>query len=241
MLSKAESGRLAKQEGHAFEFVLSKHLNEQFGVDFYVEGASNTKVDIVDKSRQIRFSVKNPSGKNTQIGLYSQQSFINALGIVDQDIVNFIEMFFGGEKYSNYPRHRMTRSNIDFALNQKFTNFLNNNKSKILDLLATHGYNQLSDVNYMLWAAKKNDPNSVLLIDLNEFKKDLMQGEWTQNETTFEFRVNNTKLFHLQMKGSGPKYTNGYHSLMFHVYKNFNDKYVKNLKIIKEICSGNDI
>lgn len=241
MSSKVESGRLAKQEGHAFEFVLSKYLAEQFGIDFTVEGASNTKVDITDNLGCVRFSVKNPSGKNTQIGLYTQQSFIHALDIKDQDIIDFIEMFFGGEKYSNYPRHRLTRSNIDSTLNQKFTDFLNNNKSKILDLLATHGHNQVNNVNYMLWATKKNDPTSVLLIDLNEFKKDLLQGEWIQNETTFEFRVNNTKLFHLQMKGSGPKYTNGYHSLMFHVYKNFDDKYVKDLKIIEEFYSDSNI
>jgi len=33
--------------------------------------------------------------------------------------------------------------------------------------------------------------------------------------------VNGNKMFHLQMKGSGKKYTSGYHGLMFHIYKTF--------------------
>lgn len=235
MSLKVESGRKAKKEGHDFEDVISDMLTERFGLKFHVEGASNTKIDVKDEQELVRLSVKNPSGKNTQIGLYTQQSFINALEIQDQDIINFIGMFFGGNEYSNFPRHRMTRSNIDPNLNQKFTDFLNNNNAKILDLLATHGHNQVGDVNYMIWATKKNDPNSILLIDLSEFKKYLLQGSWIQNETTFEFRVNDTKLFHLQMKGSGPKYTSGYHSLMFHVHSNFDTKYVKDLDIIKDI------
>jgi hypothetical protein len=235
MSIKIESGRKAKKEGHDFEDVISKMLTEQFETEFLVEGSSKTKVDVRDVLSNARFSVKNPSGKNTQIGLYTQHSFIEALDIKDSDIINFIGKFFGGDTYSNYPRHRMTRSKIDSNLNDKFTQFLNDNIAKILDLLATHGYNQDSDVNYMIWAKKKNDPNSIILIDLNKFKEDLMKGKWTQNETTFEFRVNDAKLFHLQMKGSGPKYTSGYHSLMFHVHSNFDNKYVKDLDIIKDI------
>ena len=42
------------------------------------------------------------------------------------------------------------------------------------------------------------------------------------NETTLHFiDVNGNKMFHLQMKGSGKKYTSGYHGLMFHIYKTF--------------------
>lgn len=235
MSLKVESGRKAKKEGHDFEDVISEMFTKRFGTEFLVEGSSKTKVDVRDILSNARFSVKNPSGKNTQIGLYTQHSFIEALDINDSNIINFIGKFFGGDAYSNYPRHRLTRSKIDSNLNDKFTQFLNDNTAKILDLLATHGYNQDSDVNYMIWAKKKNDPNSIILIDLNKFKEDLMQGVWTQNETTFEFRVNDAKLFHLQMKGSGPKYTSSYHSLMFHVHSNFDNKYVKDLDIIKDI------
>lgn len=232
MSVKVESGRLAKAEGHQFEHVLSDMLCEKFNRDFVVEGASNTKIDVRDAESNLRFSVKNPSGKNTQIGLYSQNSFINAMDITDTDIIDFIGMFFGGDTYANYPRHRMSKSDIDPSLNQKFLDFLNANTKKLLDLLCTHGYNQKGNVNYLLWATEKNNPNSVLLIDLDEFKDKLMQGEWTQNETTFEYVVDGNKMFHLQMKGSGTKYTNGYHSLMFHVHSNFEKSYIKDLTSI---------
>lgn len=231
---KQQSGRKAKKEGHAFEHVVADKLTKDFGKLFEVEGASNTKIDVRDVDSNVRLSVKNPLGKNTQIGLYTQKSFIDMLNITDQDIITFIGMFFGGEKYSDYNRHhRMKKSDIDPALNQKFTDFLNNNTGKILDLLATHGHNQIGDVNYLVWASEKNNPNSLILIDLKEFKKELSKGKWSQNETTFEFNVNGKKLFHLQMKGSGTRYTNGYHSLMFHIHNNFDTKYVKDFKVLQ--------
>ena len=232
MSVKIESGRRAKTEGHEFEHVLSNMFNKKFGKKFVVEGASNTKIDVRDTDSIWRLSVKNPSGKNTQIGLYTQNSFINAMNITDTDILDFIEKFFGGNSYDNFPRHRMTKSEIEPNLNQKFLNFLNTNKEKLLDLLCTHGHNQIGDVNYLIWAKEKNNPNSIIMIDLKEFKDALMQGEWKQNETTFEYLVNDSKMFHLQMKGSGTKYTNGYHSLMFHIHSNFKESYIKDISIL---------
>ena len=131
----------------------------------------------------------------------------------------------------------MTKSDINPSLKTKFTDFLNNNTPKLLDLLATHGHNQVGDVNYLIWAMKKNDPNSVVLVDLKEFKEALSNGIWMQNETTFHFIADDKKLFHLQMKGSGksktgPGFGNGYHSLMFHIHRNFDDKYVKNFSVL---------
>jgi len=231
------SGRQAKKEGHDFEHIVAQKLTEDLNVDFEVEGASNTKIDVRDINSKVRFSVKNPKGKNTQIGLYTQHSFIEAMNIVDSELIDFIQKFFGGDKYMDLKRHRMTRKQIDPYLNEKFTYFLNENTPRLLDLLATHGHNQIGDVNYLIWAMKKNDPNSIVLIDLEEFKQNLLHGEWTQNETTFAFNVNDKKLFHLQMKGSGksktgPGYGNGYHSLMFHIHRNFDDKYVKELSVL---------
>lgn len=235
MVDKKISGKIAKAEGHAFEHTIAHMLNEKSQGSFLVEGASNTKVDVRDTNYKIRLSVKNPSNKNTQIGLYTQNSFIEAMNIVDNELKLFIQQFFGGDICSNYVRHRMKKSEIDDKLNQKFLKFLNNNTSKILDLIVTHGHNQKSDVNYMVWATKKNCSDNILILDLNEFKEDLMNGEWTQNETTFDFRVDDKKIFHLQMKGSGTKYTSGYHSLMFHIHNNFNEKYVKNIKKVLDI------
>tara|TARA_R110000764_G_scaffold231733_1_gene323512 strand:- start:71 stop:790 length:720 start_codon:yes stop_codon:yes gene_type:complete len=233
---REEAGRTAKAEGHKFENTVSDILTVMFGHKFIVEGASDTKVDVISDNYRVRISVKNPSGKNTQIGLYTQQSFIDEFDIIDTDILDFIGKFFGGDSCADYPRHRMSKGDIETSLNEKFTHFLNDNTPKLLSLLATHGNkNQVGDVNFLVWATKKNDPSSIILIDLVEFKEALVQGEWKQNNTTFEFVVEGKKLFHLQMKGSGTRYSNGYHGLQFHVHGNFDTKYVKNLIVLKEL------
>jgi hypothetical protein len=223
-MNRIESGRLAKKEGHLYENLIASKLKSLFNIDFLVDGSSDTKIDVYDKNSIIRFSIKNPKGKNTQIGLYSQESFICRLSIVDTDIINFINMFFGGNNYSNYPRHRMTKKDIDIFLNEKFTNYLNEKKTEIFDIIIG------DDIEYILWAYTKNNPDNLLLVDVKEFKSYLNSGEWKQNETTFEYLVNGLKLFHLQMKGSGEKYTNGYHSLMFHIHNNFTAPYLKNIE-----------
>jgi hypothetical protein len=221
------SGRKAKLEGHLFEHVIADFLREKTGKSFRVEGASNTKIDVLSDCQNYRLSVKNPSGKNTQVGLYTQDSFMRCLEIGDTDIIQFIEMFFGSNKYAQYSRHRLTKNQIDDRLNKKFTDFLNDNKSKIFELLLTCGHNQVGDVNYLAWATKKNDPNSAIYINLESFRAHFLKGEWFQNETTFQYDVNGIKMLHLQMKGSGKKYSSSYHSLMFHIHGNFDDMYVQ--------------
>lgn len=236
MVVKQESGYRSKKEGHKFEGIVAKVLTERFNKEFITEGDSKTKIDVRDINSKIRLSVKNPINNHTQIGLYSQKSFIESMNITDNDIIDFIGKFFGGNDYTSYSRHRMTKSDIDTALNQKFTDFLNNNTTDILKLLLTHGtINQVGNVNYLVWASKKNDPNNLLLIDLDKFKQDITNGKWIQNETTFHFIVNGKKLFHLQMKGSGKKYSSGYHSLMFHIFQNFEGRYIKDLGELEKL------
>jgi hypothetical protein len=58
-------------------------------------------------------------------------------------------------------------------------------------------------------------------------KKDINKGIWlpSNSKSTLEFKINDKKIFHLQMKGSGPKDTSQYHSLMFHIYNNFKNEW----------------
>lgn len=235
-MGNVESGRLAKKEGHKFEHLVADYLTQLLGDNFLVEGDSSTKVDVLNASSSVRLSVKNPSGKNTQVSLITQDNFIAAMKIEDKILIDFIRKFFGGSSYSNFSRHRMTKSDIDSDANQAFLGYLNDLdiKSKLFDLIVTTGYNQRSDVNYMIWAKTKNSINDVILVDLQKFKDYYMKGEWSQNETTFEYNVNGVKLFHLQMKGSGKKYTNSYHAMMFHIYGgNIADKYVEDITVLK--------
>ena len=242
IMNKAESGSLAKLEGHKFEHVVAEYLTENLNIPFETMGDSKTKVDVHDASMNIRLSVKNPSGKNTQVSLITQNNFIAAMGITDKVITGFIHDFFGGNHVSEYPRHRMAKSDIDADTNDAFVKYLNDNKSAIFDLIVSTGYNRRSNVNYMIFARTKNVVDNIFAVNIADFKDYYMDGEWTQNETTFEFNVNGNKLFHLQMKGSGKKYTNSYHAMMFHIYgANIIDKYVEDVAVLESVLHDNKI
>ena len=235
MANHTDAGRLAKEEGHTFERTVAEYLGKIKNQSFEVRGQSYTKVDVISEDEKIRVSVKNPRGKNTQCALLSQASFIQCMDIRDEDLQLFISQFFGNNLWKKYNRHRLTTSHIDPKLNKKFLNFLNSNKHRLYSLLLTQGtnLNVRENVNYMLWTTKKNSVDHLFALDFVKFKPHYMKGSWIQNETTFEYRVGDTKLLHLQMKGSGKRYSSGYHSLMFHIHGgNLDDKYVMNVSEI---------
>jgi len=75
-------------------------------------------------------------------------------------------------------------------------------------------------VDYLIWFDKPTGNTQVYSIE--DLEKLVYNGEWIMKETTLHFiDANGNKMFHLQMKGSGKKYTSGYHGLMFHIYKTF--------------------
>jgi len=212
MTTKEINGRTAKYEGHIFEHKVA----DAYGG--YVDGGSRTKVDI--RSKPYNISVKNPSGKNTQIWLVTQERFIDALDI-DDYLSSFVHQFFGGDRYSHCDRHRKTWSSIDKDLREAFLNCLNARSDELFKLIFTHGYQMNGSVDVLAWATEKNNVDSVIFLDLDKVKEDFRRGIWTANPTTLEFRIDGEKLLHVQMKGSGPRYSNHYHAVQFHVHGNF--------------------
>ena len=237
-MNRKESGKIAKLEGHTFENSVCVYLSELLNDDFFVDGHSDTKVDIRNESDSFRFSVKNPKNRHTQVSLITQKNFIEYFNITDDNLKLFIKSFFGGDEFSDYTRHRLTKSNITEELNQLFLSFLNSNSEKLFDLIFTKGYKQRNTVNYLLWTQVKNSVNDLICVDLESFKNEFIAtGKWIQNETTFHFMSNGKKLLHLQMFGSGEKYKSGYHSLQFQLYNSFDNKYVRQLNEL-EVKNG---
>jgi hypothetical protein len=75
-------------------------------------------------------------------------------------------------------------------------------------------------VDYLIWFNKST--GNIQVHSIENLEKLVYSGEWIMKETTLHFiDANSNKMFHLQMKGSGKKYTSGYHGLMFHIYKTF--------------------
>jgi len=213
------AGRLAKKEGHEFEKILAGKLR------YNVDGRPTTKVDIFGEHKM---SVKNPSGKNTQISLSTQKKFIRAFNL-EGKCVTFVNEFFGGNNYIKFDRHRKKWFEIDEDVRSDFLTFLNSHPLELFKFIFTHGFEMEDYVNIFAWALSKNNVDSVIFLDLEKVKEDFSKGVWSANDTTLEFRIDGKKILHIQMKGSGKKYTNGYHGIMIHVHGNFKESWETNI------------
>ena len=75
-MNHTEAGRIAKQVGHQKEVWACKYLQEKFGGKYQVDAGNRTKVDIFRTDKDITFSMKSVSGKNTQCHHYYKTSMV---------------------------------------------------------------------------------------------------------------------------------------------------------------------
>lgn len=220
MSNRSLAGKKAKIDGHTFEHEVAKVLSSKLNSSIIVEGASGTKVDLITNTGDMRFSVKK-TPSDLQVGLITQNNFIEAIRIKDTNVIAFIKDFFGGNHVANYPRHRKTLDDIPQNQTEKFLDFMNSNKEDILKIAVTHGsLAQTNSVNYILFPSVKHDVTTLKMIDVDLMNKDfILNGEWvySPNKTSLHFYCNDKKIMALQMFGSGPKFKNGYHSLQFRI------------------------
>ena len=70
----------------------------------------------------------------------------------------------------------------------------------------------------MIWYNKKT--GDLKTFNIQDIADVIEGGQWVMQPSTLWFiDANGNKLFHLQMKGSGKKFTSGYHNLMFHIHE----------------------
>jgi uncharacterized protein (UPF0297 family) len=219
--NRVNAGKTSKLLGHHNEHKICSWLNETFDGSFIVDGKPNTKVDILDTKNEISYSVKSVSKKHTQCHLTSSKRWCEHFQI-DGKLGNWFMQFFGvpgiDVSEGKSRRHRLTRSQIEFELNDLAYSWFNDHMIEIFDIIIARGMNN-TPVNKLIWHQKSNDQKQIY--DVNDLRELVKQGEWIMNETTLHFIIDENKMFHLQMKGSGKKYTSGYHSMMFHVHKCF--------------------
>ncbi len=215
------AGQTAKKEGHINEERICKWLNENYEGTFVVDGKPNTKVDIINLDTNTSYSLKSVSKNHTQCHLTSSNRWCEYFHIEGKLKKWFIQ-FFGvpgidvSEGLSK--RHRLTQSQIEFELNDYAHQWFNDMKRGVFDVILASGMNN-TPVDYLIWHQKKTNQRDVYSID--HLRSMVNDGNWNMNETTLHFNVNGQRMFHLQMKGSGKKYTSGYHGLMFHIHKCF--------------------
>lgn len=222
--NRVKSGAKAKKQGHSFEESFAD-LHE--GLE--TKGGSRTKIDIEGTYKGYKnLSLKNPSGKNTQVWLPSQKTLFEALNL-SKISQQFVKQFFGGDDYSDYNKNRVPLEEIAEYKSNSFLNEFNNKLSELFHLIFTHGHNMTGSVEALGWANEKNNLDSLKFYDLSKLKKDFVEkGKWTfsSRRTTLHFHIGNKKLLHLQMKGSGKK--PGYHYPQFHLHGNFHDSWIIN-------------
>jgi hypothetical protein len=216
------AGTEAKKDGHLYEQKICSWLNDNFSGVHVVEGGNKTKVDIVNLTTNKTYSLKSVSKNHTQCHLTSTSRWCEYFDI-DDFLRHWYNLFFGipGEDVSKgkSKRHRLTSKDIDDSLNELALNWFNTNKVPIFDVIIHKGmYN--TPVNYLVWNSKKT--NQIEIYEIDSLRQLVYNGEWILKPTTLHFLTKEMKkLFHLQMKGSGEKYTSGYHGLMFHIHKCF--------------------
>jgi len=216
------AGTEAKRVGHLQEEAICSWLNDHYEGSFIVEGGNKTKVDILNITNQKTYSLKSVSKKHTQCHLTSTSKWCEYFGI-DGSLRHWFDLFFGipHEDVSNGKsrRHRLTSRDIDDSLNELALNWFNTNKVPIFDVILHKGMHD-TPVNYLIWNSKKT--NQIEIYPIDSLRELVYNGEWIIKPTTLHFLTQESKkLFHLQMKGSGEKYTSGYHGLMFHIHKCF--------------------
>jgi hypothetical protein len=217
-MNRTEAGRQAKIVGHQKEQWAVTYLQEVYGGEYQVDGGNRTKVDIFRTDKDITYSMKSVSGKNTQCHLTSSQKWMEHFNI-EGKLREWFHNFFGvpgmDVSWGSSKQHRMKSSEIDSDLNELATNWFNQNRMGIFEVIVRSGmYN--TPVDYLIWHNKLK--NTTEVIDINDLATMVYNGEWRLNDTTLEFVSGGKKLFHLQMKGSGKKFTSGYHGLMFHIH-----------------------
>lgn len=216
------AGRDAKIAGHNKEQEICEWLNSTTDEIFVVDGNPKTKQDIINVTNNIAYSIKSTKGKHTQCHLTSSERWCEYFNI-DGKLKSWFMQFFGipGIDVSDGKnrRHRLRKSEIDPKLNDLALDWFNENKIKIFDVIVVQGmYN--TPVQSLIWHQKKTDTKYFYSVD--DIRSMVYNGHWIMRPTTLHFLTeDNKKLFHLQMKGSGEKYTSSYHSLMFHIHKCF--------------------
>lgn len=219
--AQVTAGTEAKRIGHINEQRICDWLNTKVA-GHIVDGKPKTKQDIINRETNVSYSLKSVSKNHTQCHLTSTERWCEFFGI-SGDLRVWFDSFFGipGEDISKGEsrQHRLTKSQIDDGANDWALEWFNQHKLEIFDVIVRRGMSD-TPVDYLIWFDKSTTQTQVYSIE--DLEKLVYNGKWIMNETTLHFiDVNGNKMFHLQMKGSGKKYTSGYHGLMFHIYKTF--------------------
>ena len=169
---------------------------------------SRTKID--GSNGTVNKSIKNASGKSTQVHLTTQKHFCEILDL-DDDSRKFIELFCGNATIDNNGKDRYHTSEIDGKYLAEFCVFLEKNKFKVIDLIIRNGFN----ITHVIYNDIKNDVEYELTYD--EIMDRVKDAEWTFLRGGVHLKLNGKSLFHFQREGKKKK-SNRY-NVLWHIHK----------------------
>lgn len=214
-------------------------------VDVRKFGQSNTKTDIMGDN--IRFSCKYVSGTNTQVHLTTFNRFVE-LFCPPAEIASMLQQWLGS--HNEYLFESWSRNYVNLSGEERRRHRIHSDKfENWQDLLAwfndQKNNNNLMEtliasldgeppIEKMLWINKEK--GYIKLIDVNKLLDYCKQDcEWINSPvprgstTTLWLydRRRDTRIIHLQMKGSGNK-NSDYHGMMFHIHETWPEDLVLN-------------
>jgi hypothetical protein len=188
----SEKGKLIREE---YSTTKEKNVCDQIGLT-QIKGIK-TKVDGTNGVENV--SIKNFTGKSTQVHLTTQKRFIEVMKL-DNDSINFINMFCGSESINN-------------IYVESFLKFLNENKIKVVDLIVNNGYNITS----IVYKDLKNDNLSEITYD--DIIRKIEQCSWVALKGGIHLKNNENKTyFHFQREGKKNK--NNRYNVLWHIHDN---------------------
>lgn len=212
--------------------------------DFDNLGGSGTKVDLVGLGKKcIYFSIKNGSGRNTQVHATTLKAFCNTLN-ANESVYQKLERWFGTcdlEKFKIWSKGLTLNENLEIRRQrlgahnikdwEEVLDWLNNNnKSGVLPKLLLQSLNNDYATDFLIWRNKKT--NRIIIVDIHKYVKwitDHCTWIMSKSKRGHNFNIwcvgpNDEKIFSLQMKGAGEG--DLYHTPQFHTYKNWPKEFV---------------
>jgi hypothetical protein len=171
-------------------------------------GGSRTKID--GSNGVLNESIKNFTGGSTQVHLTTQKHFIKVLGL-DDDSANFIKMFCGNELLNNKGKDRFFIPEINSQYVNGFLTFLEENKTKVIDLIIRNGFDITSVVYRNLKTGELFD------ITYEEILNKVSECTWVAKKGGIHLKNKEGKTyFHIQREGKKSK-SNRY-NVLWHIH-----------------------
>lgn len=202
---------LTKEQGYKireeYSSIKEKNICDSHGL--VQMGGSKTKIDGFNSTT--RKSIKNASGRSTQVHLTTQKHFLKSLNIKG-DAAEFIKHFCGNKEYNYKGNDRRFIKDISPDYVEQFKVFLVENTENIIDLIVRNGF----DITHVIYKDLKN--NVEYELSYQQILDTIKNAEWKFMRGGIHLKLNGKTLFHFQREGK--KNPSNRYNVLWHIHRN---------------------